>query len=96
MRKRCELRWSVWGEIPGQESGHAIDGMLGDASDDLTQIGFGGEAVELGRADQTVDRRRPFAARVRTGRQIIFSAEATARNARSVALWSISVWPSPT
>ena len=86
-----------WGsEIPGQEFGDAMDGMLGDAADDLAQISFGVDAVELGRADQAVDRRRPLTARVRAGEQVVLSARASARNARSTALLSISMWPSPT
>ena len=32
--------------------------MLGDASDHKSQVGVGIETVELGRADQAVDRRR--------------------------------------
>src|SRR4051812_789964 len=45
--------------------------MLGDAADDVTQIGFRIEAVELGGADQTIDSRSVFPASIRTSEQII-------------------------
>jgi hypothetical protein len=38
--------------------------MLGDALQHLAQIGFRVEAVQLGRADQTIDCGSAFAARI--------------------------------
>jgi len=49
--------------------------MLGDAPEHMAQIGFGIETVELGSADQRVDRGRPLAALVRACDQVILSAE---------------------
>ena len=43
-------------EVPGQQLGDAIDGMIGDALDDVPQISFGIEAVGLGSFDQAVNR----------------------------------------
>ena len=35
-------------DVPGQQFGDAVDGMVGDTADHLAQIGFWIEAVELG------------------------------------------------
>ena len=58
-------------EIPRQQFVDAVDGMVGDAGQHLAQIGFGIEAVELGRTDQAVDRRGAFPARIRSGKQVV-------------------------
>ena len=47
--------------------------MFGDPLDDETQIGFGVEAVELGRADQAVNRGCTITAGIGTGKQEILS-----------------------
>ena len=63
------------GDRPGQKVGDPIDWMIGDALDDETQIGFGVEAVEFGRADQAVDGSGAFAAGIRPGKQIVLAAD---------------------
>jgi hypothetical protein len=50
-------------EIPRKQLLNAVDGVVGDASQDFAQIGFGIEAVEFCRIDQAVDRRGAFPAR---------------------------------
>ena len=45
--------------------------MLSDPPDDEAQVGFGVEAVELGRTDQAVDAGGAFAAGIRPGKQIV-------------------------
>lgn len=67
--------------------------MFGDASKDLAQVGLGIQAIELGRADQAIERRSSFAAGVGAREEIILP-RATARIARSAALLSISMRPS--
>jgi hypothetical protein len=51
-------------DVPGQQFLDAVDGVVGDAGQHLTQIGFGIETVEFRRTNQTVDRRRPLPARI--------------------------------
>jgi hypothetical protein len=55
------------GDVPGKQVGDALDGMVGDAPEDVAQIGLGVEAVELGALDQGIDRRGALAAGIRAG-----------------------------
>src|SRR5471030_1111437 len=87
---REELRCAV----PGQEVIDPVDGMLGDVGQHMAQPGFGGDAVELGRADQRVDRGGALAAAVGAGEQVVAAADGTPRKARSAAELSISMMPS--
>ena len=50
-RKSCRFRHA----IPGQEFFDLIDGMVGDALKDVTQVAFGVEIVEFRGADERVD-----------------------------------------
>jgi hypothetical protein len=84
------------GNDPWQQFVDAIDGMLGDASDDLAQVGLGIKAIQFGGANQGVDRGAAFAAAVGTKCRKFFRPGATARKARSAALLSISTAPSST
>jgi len=68
---REELRCAV----PGQEVIDPVDGMLGDVGQHMAQPGFGGDAVELGRADQRVDRGGALAAAVGAGEQVVAAAD---------------------
>ena len=47
-------------DVPGQELGDAVDGVVGDAFEDVVEVEFGVMAVELGRAEQGVDGCGPF------------------------------------
>jgi len=49
--------------------------MLGDASDDVAQVGLGIKAIQCGSTDQSVDCGPAFAAAVGTEVQEVFSAE---------------------
>ena len=49
--------------------------MVGDARKHRAQVGLGIEAVELGRADQAVDRRGPFPAHIGAREQIVLAAQ---------------------
>ena len=49
--------------------------MLGNPADDMAQVSLRIEPVELGRADQAVDRRRTLAPCVRTRKEEIFPAQ---------------------
>ena len=49
--------------------------MLGDPFEHMMEIGLRVETVQLRGTDQRIDRRRPFAAFVRTGKQIILASE---------------------
>ena len=48
--------------VPGEQFADARDGVVGDAGQHLAEIGFWIQAVELGRADQAVNRRRALPA----------------------------------
>ena len=67
----CEFRR----EIPGQELLDAIDRVIGDAGQHVSEIRFGIETVEFGGADQAVDRGGAFAAGIRAGEQVILAAQ---------------------
>lgn len=49
--------------------------MLGDAFEDVSQVGLGVDAVELGGTDQAVDVGGTFAAGVGAGEEIILPTE---------------------
>jgi hypothetical protein len=49
--------------------------MVGDAGQHIAKIGFGIEAVEFGCADQAVDGGCALAARVRSGKQVVLTAQ---------------------
>jgi len=65
-------------DVPGQEFRNAVDGVVGDARQHFTQIGFGIEAVELRRTDQAVDRRSAFPTSIRSGKQVVLPAQSYA------------------
>ena len=48
---------------------------VGNAGKDVCEPNFRIDAVELGRADQSVDRRGPLAAGVRAGEEIVLAAK---------------------
>ena len=48
-----------------------MDRVVGDPSQGVRQIRLRIDAVELGRADQAVDRRRALASGVRAGEQVV-------------------------
>ena len=59
-----------YSKVPGQEFVDAVDRMIGDALQDMAQIEFRIKSVKLGSTEQCIDRRRTFAARVRTSEEI--------------------------
>ena len=80
--------------VPGQEFGDASDGMFCDASEDMAEVEFRVESVELGCSDEGVEGSGTFSSSVQSGEEIVFLPNATTRNARSAALLSISTSPS--
>lgn len=56
----------VYGEcdVPGQEFGDAVDGVVGDAFEDMVEVEFRVLTVELGCAEQGVDGGGAFSAGV--------------------------------
>ena len=62
----CLSRREQRGAVPGQEVIDPVDRMIGDVSQHMAQPRFGVDTVELGRADQRVDRRCALAAAVHT------------------------------
>jgi hypothetical protein len=60
---------------PWQQLIDAIDGMLGDASDDVAKVGLGIKAIQFGSTDQGVDCGPAFAAVVGTEVQEVLSPE---------------------
>jgi hypothetical protein len=57
------------GDVPGQELCDAINRVVGDARQQLAQVGFGIKPVELRRSDQTVEGGCAFSAAVRSSKQ---------------------------
>ena len=53
--KRLWVGLSVAGQVPGQQFGDAIDGVIGDAREHGPEIVFRVDAVELGRTDEGVE-----------------------------------------
>ena len=51
-----------------------LHGVVGDAGDDVAEIGFGLEAVELGGFDDGIDRGGAGSAGVGTGEEPVFTA----------------------
>jgi len=80
---------------PRQQFVDAIDRMVGDEAEHVAQVRLGVDAVELAGADQGVQRRGALAALVQSQVQIEFlRPRATARSARSAALFSALRRPS--
>ena len=50
---------------------YAIDGMIGDALEDVVQVALGIDAVELTRLDEAVEDRRAISAAVRSEEHVI-------------------------
>lgn len=65
---------SGW-ELPWQQVVDALDGVVGDASEDLFEIELRVESIQLGGAEQRVDGSGAFAARVRSGEERVFAAK---------------------
>ena len=81
-------------DVPWQELCDAIDRVVGNMGQYVSEIAFRVDAVELGCTEQRVDGGGAFSAAVRASEQIVFLPSATTRNARSAALLSISMVPS--
>ena len=62
-------------DIPGQQFADAVDRVVGDAAEHVAQVGFGIEPVELGRADQAVDRGGALAAGVGAGKEVVLPSQ---------------------
>jgi len=63
------------GQIPGQQLADAADVVVGDLGEHRPQVEFRVEAVELGRADEAVERGGTISACVGAGEQVILAAE---------------------
>ena len=63
------------GNDPRKQFIDAIDGMLGDASDDVAEVGLGIKAIQFGGTNESVDCGPAFAAAVGAEVQIVLSAE---------------------
>src|ERR1700726_622072 len=62
-------------DVPWQQFGDPIDGVIGDAGKHVAQVGFGVEAVQFRRLDQRVHGGGPLAAAVGAGEEPILSAQ---------------------
>jgi hypothetical protein len=62
-------------QFPGQQLLDPVDRMIGDAPHYARQIPFRVDPVQLRRANQAVDRRRPLAAGIGTGEQIVLASQ---------------------
>lgn len=73
---------------PRQQLADAVDLVVGDAGEDVAQIGFGIHVVELGGLDERIDGGGAFATGIRSGEEIVLATE---RNSADRALGSIVV-----
>ena len=64
--------------IPRQEFDDTIVWMVGDAGEDVAEVGFRVDAVELGGFDERVHGGSSFAAAIGAGEEIIFPADGDA------------------
>src|SRR5947209_17083751 len=62
-------------EIRGQHFADPVDGMIGNAPQHGSQISFRSNAIQLRRAQQTIDHRSPLTTSVRTSEEIILASE---------------------
>jgi hypothetical protein len=67
--------WQDGGEVPRQEFEDAVNGMIGDAFENVAKVEFRVEAVELGCTEQGINRSSTFSAGIRTGEQIVLPAQ---------------------
>ena len=63
-------------DVPGKQSGDAVDRVVGDVRQDVAQVDERIEAIHLRRADQTVHGRGTFTAGVRAAMQPILTVAA--------------------
>ena len=65
--------------------------MIGDAVQEIAEIGFGIEAVELGGFDEGIDRGGALAAGIRSGEEIVLATEGngTKRSLGGVVIWHV-------
>ena len=61
------------GDVPWQQFFHTADRVIGNQGDDMPQIGFGIEAIELGRADQAIQAGSALPSGIRTGEEVVFA-----------------------
>jgi hypothetical protein len=62
-------------DVPGQEFRYAVDRVIGDAAQDVAEVGLRVQAVQFGRTYQAVDRSGALTARVRPGEEIVLPSE---------------------
>ena len=72
---RLEARGRDGRQLPGQQFFDPVDRMIGDAPHHARQLCFRVDPVQLRRADQTVDRRRPLAAGIGAGEQVVLASQ---------------------
>jgi hypothetical protein len=79
----------IWVDMPQQQGLDAVNGMLGDLTQQVTQIGRSVNLVQQARADQTVDIGSTLATGIRAGKQIILASEHQWRDRpfRGVVTW---------
>ena len=63
------------GDVPGQEFCDAVDRMVRDVGEDVSEVVLRVDRVELGRSEQRVDRGSSFSSGVRACEKIVFAAE---------------------
>jgi len=63
----------VSSEVPGQQFVDAVDRVIGDAREHVAEVGFRIDAVQLGRADQAVDRGGAVAAGIGSSKQVVLA-----------------------
>ena len=67
------LRWK--GDVPRQQIGDAVDGMVRDDGQDVSKVELRIQSVKLGRANERVDGSGSFSSRVGAGKEIVLSVQ---------------------
>ena len=73
------LRWnfecSVQVDVPGQEFLDAVNGMVGDAAQDVGQVGFWIQSVQFRGTQQGIHRGGALAACIGTCKQVVLASQ---------------------
>jgi hypothetical protein len=80
--RRQSLRWRERWHVPGHELCYGVDGVVGDTGEDVSQVAFRVDAVEIGCAEKRIDGSGPFSAAIGTGEEIVFFFRARRRATR--------------
>lgn len=93
-QKACTLICAAWcGLAQEQHFVDAVDRVVGDAGENIAEVGLGIATVEHAGFEEGVDRGSTFVALVRSGEDVILSAQGGTAQCTLAALLLVSKWP---